>query len=101
MHIAQPALGLQIRSLEDEFEAELLVRSSRGVSTTPAGEIVLAWARETLGSMLQARGSIKALRQVDNVPFVTIGLTASMTVLLAGRLVEAARGLNIKIKIVE
>jgi len=101
MHIAQPALGLQIRSLEDEFGAELFVRSSRGVSTTAAGEIVLRWAREALEGMTKTRDAVKELEQVDNIPFVTVGLTASMTILLAAKLVAAVRGKNIKLKIVE
>jgi LysR family nitrogen assimilation transcriptional regulator len=37
MAIAQPALGLQIRKLEDELGVDLLVRHSRGITPTEAG----------------------------------------------------------------
>jgi len=38
LRIAQPALSRQIRDLEDQLGVPLLVRSSRGVTMSPAGE---------------------------------------------------------------
>jgi DNA-binding transcriptional LysR family regulator len=38
LYISQPALSRQIRQLEDEVGAQLLVRNSRKVTLTPAGE---------------------------------------------------------------
>jgi DNA-binding transcriptional LysR family regulator len=37
LYIAQPVLSRQIRKLEEELGAELLVRNSRRVALTPAG----------------------------------------------------------------
>lgn len=37
MHVAQPAMSRRIRDLEEMLGCELLVRNTRGVSTTPAG----------------------------------------------------------------
>ena len=48
LFIAQPPLSSQIRDLEAEVGAPLLVRHVRGVTLTPAGERVLADAREIL-----------------------------------------------------
>lgn len=48
LHIAQPALGVLVRRLEDEFGAPLIVRDSRGVRPTREGEEVAAWSREVL-----------------------------------------------------
>ena len=44
LHVAQPALSLQIRQLEEEIGAKLLERSNRRVALTPAGEAFRARA---------------------------------------------------------
>jgi LysR family nitrogen assimilation transcriptional regulator len=48
LFVAQPALGLQIRQLEQALGVSLLVRHSRGVSPTTAGEILYERACEVL-----------------------------------------------------
>jgi DNA-binding transcriptional LysR family regulator len=45
LHIAQPALSAQIRSLETQLGTELFSRTTRKVDLTPAGELLLADAR--------------------------------------------------------
>jgi DNA-binding transcriptional LysR family regulator len=50
LYIAQPVLSRQIRKLEQEVGAELLVRSSRNVELTPAGARVLEEARSLLSA---------------------------------------------------
>jgi LysR family transcriptional regulator, benzoate and cis,cis-muconate-responsive activator of ben and cat genes len=50
LNLAQSALSAQIRALEDEIGGPLLVRSTRRVSLTPAGEALLSDARELLAS---------------------------------------------------
>jgi DNA-binding transcriptional LysR family regulator len=44
LHIAQPTLSEQLRSLEKEIGVELFTRSSSGVELTEAGEVFLAQA---------------------------------------------------------
>jgi len=61
LHMAQPPLSVAIRQLEQEVGAELLARSSRGVTTTPAGAAFLDRARRILESI---DGAIAAARRV-------------------------------------
>ena len=48
LRIAQPALSKQIRDLEEEWGARLLVRNTAGVRLTDAGVTVLDEARAVL-----------------------------------------------------
>jgi len=48
LYVAQPALGFQIRKLEEELETQLLIRHSRGVEPTPAGLLLLERASRLL-----------------------------------------------------
>jgi DNA-binding transcriptional LysR family regulator len=50
LHIAQPALSATIRQLETELGVELFERTSRRVSLTSSGELLLERARITLAS---------------------------------------------------
>ncbi|HTI88742.1 MAG TPA: LysR family transcriptional regulator, partial [Alphaproteobacteria bacterium] len=54
LHIAQPALGLQIRKLEDELGVPLLNRHSRGVTPTEAGLILREHAQTVLRQVERA-----------------------------------------------
>jgi LysR family nitrogen assimilation transcriptional regulator len=89
LNIAQPALGLQIRNLEHEFGVQLLVRNSRGVQPTEAGRILLDKARATLGEMRALRTQFRELG--GGRQSLSLGLSPSMTSLIAGDLLAAAR----------
>ncbi|GAA2485332.1 LysR family transcriptional regulator [Winogradskya humida] len=55
LNIVQPAVSQQISRLERELGVRLLDRTSRRVRITPAGERVLAAARETLAAAARVR----------------------------------------------
>jgi DNA-binding transcriptional LysR family regulator len=61
LHIAQPAVSVQIRKLETELGATLLARSTRHVALTHAGELFLARARRVLAELDAARADLAAL----------------------------------------
>jgi DNA-binding transcriptional LysR family regulator len=61
LHVAQSALSAQIRDLERDLGAELLVRDRRGVTPTPAGEVLLRHARTVLEQVETARVEIAEL----------------------------------------
>jgi len=48
LFLAQPSLSKQIRALENEIQFPIFERGRDGVKITPAGEMILAYARETL-----------------------------------------------------
>jgi DNA-binding transcriptional LysR family regulator len=64
LHIAQSALSQQIRDLERELGAELLHRDRRGVTVTPAGEVLLGHARGLLEHADLARAEVAQLTGV-------------------------------------
>jgi len=48
IHLTQPAVSLQIQSLEEVYETKLFDRSSNTVALTPAGEVLYKYAKEIL-----------------------------------------------------
>lgn len=95
-------MGLQIRGLEHEFGAALLVRSSRGVKPTAAGEVLLDWGRGIQQQHKDIRRRIKEL-QSDKPLSLTLGMTASLTQMLAAPIIEAVRETlpNVGLKLIE
>jgi len=61
LHLAQSALSAQIRRLEAEIGGPLLVRSTRRVTLTPAGETLLADGRAILAAADATFGRVTAL----------------------------------------
>jgi DNA-binding transcriptional LysR family regulator len=65
-HIAQPALSQQIRRLEEEVGLALVERTTRRVSITDAGELLVARARRVLAELEAAGAELQALRGVQS-----------------------------------
>jgi LysR family hca operon transcriptional activator len=63
LHTAQPSLSRQIRDLEYEVGAQLLIRSARGVELTDAGRVFLDHARLALAQVEAAREGAKRAAQ--------------------------------------
>lgn len=90
LNIAQPALGLQIRHLEEELGVTLLIRHSRGVKPTEPGQRLLREARKLLQ---EARRIRTELTEFGGQPRgrIGVGLTPTVTLGLAAILVQACR----------
>jgi DNA-binding transcriptional LysR family regulator len=55
LHVSQPPLSTQIRSLESELGAPLLARTNRGVSLTASGQVFYEEVRTILARLESAR----------------------------------------------
>jgi LysR family nitrogen assimilation transcriptional regulator len=60
LHVAQTALGIQIRNLEEELGVELLERHSRGVRATPSGELLNTYAEDILARLEEMKRAVRA-----------------------------------------
>ncbi len=102
LHIAQPALGLQMRQLEKTFGSQLLLRHPRGVQPTPAGEIVLAWAKDMLEQSVGVKRRVRAV-QASRPVTLTLGMSPSTSSLLAVRLLGRVQEVvpALKLRVVE
>lgn len=90
LHVAQPALGLQVRKLEEELGVKLLERHSRGVVPTEAGLLLREHAQIILRQMDRARQSVTDLAGPPRGR-VAVGLTPTLNLILATQLVERCR----------
>ena len=82
LHVAQPSLSRQIRSLEQRLGARLLERSPQGTQLTEAGEVFLPLAKALLRSADQAAARARAAAQPTRI---TIGYMGNLYVTSAVR----------------
>jgi DNA-binding transcriptional LysR family regulator len=71
---SQPAVSAQIRQLEQEYGQRLFDRNAKSVRLTPAGEVVLDYARQLLA--LQAE-SLQAVSEQDGLRSGTLSIGAN------------------------
>lgn len=72
LHTTQPSLSRQMRDLEEEIDAKLFTRTSRGIALTPAGRVFFDHARVVLSQVEIAIES--ARRLADPVkPYFVLG----------------------------
>jgi DNA-binding transcriptional LysR family regulator len=74
LFLAQPSLSKQIRDLEEEIKFPIFDRSRDGVRITPAGEMVLAYARETLRARAELVAMARAVH-LGEVPPLRLGFS--------------------------
>jgi LysR family transcriptional regulator of abg operon len=60
--VSQPAMSKSLAQLEREVQAQLLLRTARGIVLTPAGRALVARGRVIQGELAKAQDDIAALR---------------------------------------
>lgn len=58
LHISQPSISIQIQNLEQEYGAELLARTNRGVTLTECGKVFYKYITHVIQTMNEARDAI-------------------------------------------
>ncbi len=61
LFVSQPALSQRLQTIEKEWGTRLFIRSQKGLTLTPAGEIVIPFVNEVLDKEDNVRESIHAL----------------------------------------
>ena len=88
LHLAQPVLSRQIRALETELHAQLLVRDSSGTQLTEAGNQLLADAVRLLANAEAAQRRVA--RAAAKTATFTVGFMPGLTVTEPVRALGAA-----------
>jgi DNA-binding transcriptional LysR family regulator len=76
LSFTQPAVSQQIARLERELGTRLLARNARGVTLTPAGEVLLRHAEAMLAQLREAEAEVQAVAGVER-PRLRVGAFAS------------------------
>jgi LysR family transcriptional regulator, nitrogen assimilation regulatory protein len=87
LYVAQPSLSQQVARLEDDLGIPLLLRSSKGVKPTVAGQALYRHARLVLRQMEQLRQEVRAGAGLESGT-VAVGLPTTMAAILAMPLFE-------------
>jgi len=90
LHVAQPSLSQQIRSLERELGAELFHRTRGGIALTDAGEALLPLVRRILADTENARLAVQDTVQLRRGR-VRLGAPPSLCVSLVPDVLRAYR----------
>lgn len=63
LFVSQPALSQRLQSIEKEWGTKLFIRSQKGLSLTPAGELVIDFVNDVLKKEEKVRETIYSLQE--------------------------------------
>jgi len=89
LHVSQPALGLQIKHLENSLGTALFERHARGVTPTRTGMIFLRHTKRALDALTEAEEAIVLEAQLRPIE-ILMGITTTAGKGLVSTLMEAA-----------
>lgn len=90
LHVAQPALGIQIRQLEDLLGTPLFERHSRGVALTAAGDRLYERACVILRLIEETETELRLFGE-NRQETLTLGITPSIMRLVGTEIISAVR----------
>jgi LysR family nitrogen assimilation transcriptional regulator len=90
LHVAQTALGMQIRQLEEDLGIALLVRHSRGVEPTKAGKLLHSRALEILRAIEETRREVSACER-EQSESIRLGITPALMLAVGSEIVVTVR----------
>ena len=100
LHLSQPAVSHQIKSLEQELDVTLFNRSNIGLQLTEAGRLMLPWARRLLHDTKNLREMMSSLNdEIVGELRITCSTTAGKYILpqMAGRFCQHYPGIMVRI----
>lgn len=102
LNVAQPALGLQIRQLEQELDVPLLVRHSRGITPTRPGQALYERACDILRLVEDAKNEITGYSGSEKESLI-LGITPGITNVIGSTIyIDAPKALpDVHLSIVE
>lgn len=89
LHIAQPALSVQMKNLEEELGVQLLLRHSRGVRLTDAGQVFLEGAKRILAEV-EALNTLAGTCTTTTSDPVRLAINPSADPTIVGRILRAS-----------
>ena len=90
LHLVQPAVTRQIKTLEDELGVPLFERTRQGMRPTDAGAVLVDRARRALAELERARAEIRP-HGASVSGIATVGLLESSVDIVAAPLVQRLR----------
>jgi LysR family nitrogen assimilation transcriptional regulator len=90
LHVAQTALGMQIRQIEEDLGVALLVRHSRGVEPTKAGSLLHARALTILKLVEETRKEVADCEREDS-EIIRLGITPALMLTVGPDIALAVR----------
>lgn len=99
LHLAQPTISAQIRSLEESLGAKLFAREGRGLAMTDTGRVVYRYADEIFSLGRELRDTLRG-RPTGRAMRLAVGVADVLPKLVAYRLLEPALRLPEAVQIV-
>ncbi len=90
LHVAQPALSRHVQLLEDDMGVQLLTRTSRGVSLTEAGQVLMEGSENLVRMSTDLKDEVRARTSVPRGT-VRIGALPSIAQMLVPPVIALAR----------